>query len=225
VELILDVSSATATVAFAEEGLLTWRGEPITTRDHSTMMLPRLLDGLAALDARTVDISLVIVATGPGPFNGLRVAVSIAKGVALGAGVPVVATGSLEVEACRYPTVGERLRIVLRAGRTTHATASFTRTGDAWQQDEESRVLDTEEVLSLLGQSETLLGADIDDAIAERLSEHIRESLVAPHCPRLSALAALGYRRAMSGGVVPVAALQPTYARPPHITTPRERRN
>lgn len=58
-------------------------------------LLPLLQSLLEATNAKLSDLDLVAVATGPGSFTSLRVGVSLAKGLALGLGVPLVGVASL----------------------------------------------------------------------------------------------------------------------------------
>lgn len=46
------------------------------------------------LDAK--DLDTVAVGMGPGSYTGLRICVSLAKGICYGAGIPLIAVGSLE---------------------------------------------------------------------------------------------------------------------------------
>lgn len=54
-------------------------------------------------------IGCIVVVHGPGSFTGVRVALSAAKGLALGAGVPVVAVSRLEVLARKSGCFGAAL--------------------------------------------------------------------------------------------------------------------
>ncbi len=67
-------------------------------RDPLLPLLPALLD---AADAALDELRLVAVATGPGSFTSLRVGVSLAKGMALGLGLPLVGVPSLPLIAAR----------------------------------------------------------------------------------------------------------------------------
>jgi tRNA threonylcarbamoyladenosine biosynthesis protein TsaB len=58
-------------------------------------LLPRILALLAADGLRIDAITAVAVGLGPGSFTGLRVGMSLAKGLALGVGVPIVGIPSL----------------------------------------------------------------------------------------------------------------------------------
>ncbi len=63
---------------------------------QSAELLPRLL-ALFDASARTLrDTGAVAVGTGPGSFTGLRVAMSVAKGIAAALGRPIVGVPSLE---------------------------------------------------------------------------------------------------------------------------------
>lgn len=63
---------------------------------QSAELLPRILDLLAEADLRIGDVTAIAVGTGPGSFTGLRVAMALGKGLALGLGRPIVGLPSLE---------------------------------------------------------------------------------------------------------------------------------
>jgi tRNA threonylcarbamoyladenosine biosynthesis protein TsaB len=58
-------------------------------------LLPRLLTLIETSGRSLGDASAVAVGTGPGSFTGLRVGMSLAKGLALGLGCPIVGVPSL----------------------------------------------------------------------------------------------------------------------------------
>jgi tRNA threonylcarbamoyladenosine biosynthesis protein TsaB len=74
--------------AFAEDG---WAGEG----RQASELLPRLLTLLARAGRDLSEAQAVAVGVGPGSFTGLRVSMSLAKGIALALRVPVVGIPSL----------------------------------------------------------------------------------------------------------------------------------
>jgi tRNA threonylcarbamoyl adenosine modification protein YeaZ len=224
-ELIIDAASECATAGLASQGVLQWTSGPLAPRDHTRQLLPAILAGLQATSATFDDLLTIIVSLGPGPFNGLRVATSIAKGLAAGTGASVIGISTLEAEAyrCDSPTV--TVRPMVCAGRTGFATALFSRQDGQWVQTEESRHLDASGLSDVVKGCECLCG----DIAEVRKSLSDVTSLAALHSvtgckSRLEVLAALGWRRFMAGQVTSAAALQPLYTRPPHITIARDRR-
>jgi tRNA threonylcarbamoyladenosine biosynthesis protein TsaB len=96
--VILAIDSASTDVSVA---LATPEAQPLAVvgwtsgRGQGHELLPRLL---ALLDAQGValrDISAVAVGTGPGSFTGLRVGMSVAKGLAMALALPIVGVPSL----------------------------------------------------------------------------------------------------------------------------------
>lgn len=73
---------------------------------------------LAALGA-------VAIASGPGAFNGLRVGMSTAKGLAYGLGLPLLAVPTLDATAYPYRDVGRPIRAVAAAGRGRLVSALY----------------------------------------------------------------------------------------------------
>ena len=65
-------------------------------------------------DGPLVDLSAMVVVTGPGSFTGMRIGLSAAKALAVGAGVPLVGVSRLEVLA---RMAGNASAVALDAGR------------------------------------------------------------------------------------------------------------
>jgi tRNA threonylcarbamoyladenosine biosynthesis protein TsaB len=65
----------------------------------STLLLPTLRGILARQSLAIGDLAAVAFGAGPGAFTGLRTACSVAQGLALGAGVPVLPVDSLMIVA------------------------------------------------------------------------------------------------------------------------------
>jgi len=223
-ELIVDAGARDAAVGLSARGQLQWRSGALDAREHTRQMLPALLDGLQTLSLDMKDIEAVVVAIGPGPFSGLRVAVSLAKGLAVGLNARTVGVSTLEAEAWRCLPSQSPVRPVVSAGRTGFVTSSFQWTGNEWSVMEEARFLDAD-CGGCFSLPERFCGdvAELCDAGGwekQSAEPHTATAVMS----RLEAIAALGWRRLAAGISTPVAELQPFYLRTPHITIARDRR-
>jgi tRNA threonylcarbamoyladenosine biosynthesis protein TsaB len=102
--LAWDTATAVTTLALCEippEGpvrtLSARRGDG--SASHSVFLPPLVRDVLAEHGLRPKDLDLLAAGRGPGSFTGLRTGLALAKGLAMGAGVPVVGVGSLDTLA------------------------------------------------------------------------------------------------------------------------------
>lgn len=84
---------------------------------QTTELLPRLEQVLAWARVQPASLSAIAVSLGPGSFTGLRVALSLAKGMALAHGLPLLGVPTLDAAA--YPHLGDTLPVcaVVQAGR------------------------------------------------------------------------------------------------------------
>ena len=88
--LLLDTSNQYCSVALQWRGQLTARHE-WSEQKHSQMILPMVRELLAAQQVDFTELDAIVVGIGPGGFTGVRLAVSVAQGLAFAAHKPVLA--------------------------------------------------------------------------------------------------------------------------------------
>ena len=95
--LLLETSAALCSAALSEDGRCVAYKECTTPRSHAAMTAVLIDELLKELGLRIQDCDAVCVSRGPGSYTGLRVGVSTAKGLCFGAGIPLLAVGTLDV--------------------------------------------------------------------------------------------------------------------------------
>jgi tRNA threonylcarbamoyladenosine biosynthesis protein TsaB len=113
--LALDASTARATVAVLRSGAVVAAAEVAERSEHVEPLLPAALALLASASLSLADLSAIVCGAGPGGFTGLRTAASIAKGLAMGLGIPLYAVPSLPLVLSERPP--GRYAVTLDAGR------------------------------------------------------------------------------------------------------------
>ena len=220
-ELAIDTSTDTASLALAHQGQvlaeLTWHAG----RNHTVELMPNLVHLLRQARIGIQELDALVVARGPGSFNGLRVGMSTAKGLAFALSLPLVGVSTLEVEAFPYATCGMPVCALLGAGRGEVAAAIFHRRRGKWQRLLEEHIT-TIEALSLHIAGRTLFCGELSPEVAAHLKKALgRRALVvgeAGRPRRAGYLAALGWQRIQSGHLDDPATLQPLYHRRPSVT-------
>ena len=96
--LTIDASSSLCSVALNINGELVWNTEE-QPRRHAQRLLPMIDDILADSGISRHQLDGLAFGRGPGSFTGIRIAVSVAQGLALGLDLPVCGVSSLEAVA------------------------------------------------------------------------------------------------------------------------------
>ena len=95
--LLLETSTARLSVALAEDGVVVASRTCDEPRQQASLTAPLVKETLDSRGLTMHDCHAVCVSKGPGSYTGLRVGVSTAKGLAFGAGIPLLAMGTLDV--------------------------------------------------------------------------------------------------------------------------------
>jgi tRNA threonylcarbamoyladenosine biosynthesis protein TsaB len=123
--LALDTSTRIASVAVHDGEQVLSETTWLAGREHSTRLLVEAEAALQRIGKTPTDLTGVAVATGPGSFTGVRVALSVAKGLAAGLGVPLWGVSTLDAMAHSASGTDLPVRVVLEAGRARMATALY----------------------------------------------------------------------------------------------------
>lgn len=222
----IDTSTDVASLALVKDNLtlaeLTWH----SGQNHTTQLLPNLTHLLKLVGLDTSALTGVIVAKGPGSFNGLRVGISTAKGLAFSLNIPIIGVSSLEVEAYQYAETGLPVCPVFNASRGEVATTLYQKQAAGWRQLREEHIA-TVEKLCVETKERTLFCGEYLPAISSQLISTLGEKAViaAPvtDLRRASYLAELGMIKISAGETENVATLQPVYLRRPSITVAKHR--
>jgi len=224
-ELSIDTSTDSAGVVLAKEGLaliqLSWH----STQNHTVELLPSIAFVVKRGGIGMASLGAVFVAKGPGSYNGLRVGMSAAKGLALSLGIPLVGISTLELEAYPFGGLGLPVRPVQRAGQGQVATALYSMVEGQLACREGEQLVSPDE-LRRLSHERTILCGDMAHETLAWLQPELGKYVAAPaiFASRAVALAALGWTRLLEGRTDDPATLEPLYLRPPHITGPKQRR-
>ena len=222
--LAIDTSTDIASIALVPDGEapaeLTWH----CGQNHTVELLPRLARLLKEAKVELQAISCVIVAKGPGSFNGLRVGVSTAKGLAFSLGIPIIGISSLDVVAYQHAETGLPICPIFNAGRGEIATAMYQKKDNKWRQLVAEHIT-TVDALCLEITEKTIFCGEIMPLIASELKGQLKERAIIPTTEprRASLLAELGRQRLEADEYDNPATLQPLYLRRPAITQPKHR--
>ncbi len=213
------VGLATEDTLFAE---LNWR----CGQNHTTQLLPALS---FLLQQQGMDIKAatgLIVAKGPGSYNGLRVGLSTVKGLSFSLGIPVVSVGTMEVEAYPHADRGLPVCVVFNAGQGEIAAASFQKNGQEWVRLAPEHVTTLQELCSTIATTTIFCGeymSTVAPAVREILGDTAHFVSPASGLRRAAYLIELGARRLKAKDYDDPATLQPMYLRGPAITEPKRR--
>ena len=220
--LAIDTSTRNAGVALARDGQVvaarSWR----SAVNHTAELMPAVAHLLEGAGLSVQDLDGIAVALGPGGFSALRVGMSVAKGLAMASGKPLVGIGTLDAEAQPYLQSGLAVCALLDAGRSEVSSGYF---GSDGQRIREDRICPPSELLDEVA-GPLLFCGEGTASHAETFRECLgNKALVVGHAPaaRLWALAALGQARLDADETDDVATLQPYYLRMPTIGGPKRR--
>ncbi|MCO6451250.1 MAG: tRNA (adenosine(37)-N6)-threonylcarbamoyltransferase complex dimerization subunit type 1 TsaB [Caldilineales bacterium] len=211
--LALDTSTDFASIALHDGemtvGEFTWYAH----RRH-TVDLASQIDSLFTLaDCKPGDLTAIAVAIGPGSYTGTRVALSLAKGIVIALGVPLVGIPTLDVTAFPHLNVDRRVCALVAAGRGRYGWAVYGSQAGMPQRLGEWGLHKLPELLTQMEPPMHFAGELIaaDAAEIEALSPAYSVASPAQSARRASILAELAWPRLKAGDIDDPALLSPIY--------------
>jgi tRNA threonylcarbamoyladenosine biosynthesis protein TsaB len=212
--LAIDTASRQASAALYDERGVRAETSWCSADNHTVELMPRLTEMLAQQGVEPSGLRGVAVAIGPGSFTGLRIGLSVAKGLAVGRGIPILGLPTLDSLA--QALLGQRLplRALLAIGRGRYALADYRLGRDQWQRSGKPRLATVEGVVAGV-RERTLFAGEIDAPLAQAIAQALPgTALLLPPAGRLRRagyLAELGWQRLQRGERDDPAALAPIY--------------
>ena len=216
-ELAIDTSTRYASIGISSQGEsvveLTWRSD----RNHSVELVPSIQQLLKRVGIAPRDLEAISIASGPGGFSALRVGMSAAKAIAMSLDVPLVAVGTLDIEAQPYLALGSPVCALVGAGRSRLYIGDFT---DASRPT--YNVIHHDELASSAPRDALFCGEGLPQ-VADIIRAEFGERAVIADSPlptrRAGVLASLGYRMLQDGRTADSLTLEPLYLRSSQVST------
>jgi tRNA threonylcarbamoyl adenosine modification protein YeaZ len=221
-QLVIDTSTSYAAIALVQGyqiiSELVWR----CGSNHSVELSTRLLDLLNQNKVSINTLDCIIVARGPGSFNGLRVGVSEAKAIAFSLGIPIVGISTLEATAYQFAATELPICAIQNAGREEVAAAIFRRRiRKGWCRLLEEQIT-TLTALKTSIKEPTVFCGEYNETTAREIKTLFKSRALIPgpagQIRHPAFLAELGQNRIAVKDYDNLAALQPMYLRRPPIT-------
>lgn len=97
--LHIETSTAVCSVAVSQDGTTIFSKEDFKGPSHAVVLGVYVDEALSFVDNHAIPVDAVAVSCGPGSYTGLRIGVSMAKGICYGRDIPLIGLPTLEVMA------------------------------------------------------------------------------------------------------------------------------
>lgn len=191
-------------------------------KQHTARLAPAIHDLLGFAEARVADLTAIAVVNGPGSYTGVRVGVSMAKGLAAAQNLPLIGINTLDVLAAAQPPNpnGAILIVAVQAGRGRVIAGRYRWNYVRWVQRGDPQLLKWAELYERID-SRVIIAGDVDDAardahtVASQANPDLNVSFAsgAYSLRRAGFAAELGWERLREGSAndFPADQLMPLY--------------
>lgn len=177
--LALDSAATAASCALYEDGALLAESYQRAGLTHSRTLLPMVEAMLSSSGIGLESVDTLAVTAGPGSFTGLRIGISLVKGIADARSLPCIGVSTLESIAACAPSCDAVLCAAMDARAGQVYNALFDLSGEYPVRLTEDRAIRVEDLLKELEKAEKSIiiagdGAHLLPEGYARLPEHLR---------------------------------------------------
>lgn len=110
--LAIDTSSIACSVALHAGDVVIDRHEELA-REHTRLLTPMIRAVIEESGCSLSELDAIVLGNGPGSFIGMRIAASVAQGLAHGSGIPIVPVSSLAAVAAEVFADSEASQVIV----------------------------------------------------------------------------------------------------------------
>ncbi len=220
----IDSATRTASVGVVSDGSTLAERSAAGARQLAATALPLVEEVVAQAGCTVADVDLIAVSAGPGSFTGLRIGMSVAKGIAFATGAKVIAVPTLEALALVAGTRSGLLCPVLDARKGEVYAAIFDCSGPLPKRLVSDCAVTPAELAGEIDRECVMIGDGVEPYIDDwrRLLAPAVDFLpFSDFHPLGSAVARLGRQYYEEKGPDSLAAMVPRYCRPPEAEQKR----
>ena len=216
--LAVDTSTPVGSIAIVEGPLLKAQHILNISATHNQRLLPGIDRILMETECSLNDLDALAVSLGPGSFTGLRIGISIVKGLAWATGKPLAGIPTLDALATNIPFVSHPICPVLDARKGEIYTALF-RWGDEQlpQRLTDYMAIKPEDLVDLISEKTVLVGDALlshGDYLVKELGERLVQAPPHLNVVHASSVAWLAWQKLRRGIHQDVSSCTPLYVRP-----------
>lgn len=213
----MDTATWRASVGLVIDGAVVAEQSLSTAGNHAASLLPLIEEVLRRAACAAHALDAVAVSSGPGSFTGLRVSVSVAKGLACATGAGLVAVSTLEALARTEADRDGVICPVLDARKGELYAAAFVARAGQLRRIAADALVTPDELLDTLPTPCVVLGDAVErygGLFQSRLGGRVTVLPFETHAPRGGVVALMGCERLQAGERADLQQLEPFYIRP-----------
>ena len=171
----LDASTPRGSVALVNGGEII--AESVSSSNYSDQFLVMIDEVLSNVEGGIDKVDAFCVTTGPGSFTGLRVGVSLIKGLVLATEKPFWGINTLEAFANRVKPIPQPISPILDARKKELYTASFKFKGDRLIRETPDQAVSVEKLCNMTQEPTLFLGSGLEP-YGDNLSYQLGEKFI-----------------------------------------------
>lgn len=200
--LNIDTASGICSVALAKDGEVILGYESSEKMDHSTSLAPFAEKCLNYARDHRISLDAVAVSAGPGSYTGLRIGMSLAKGICFGLNIPLITISTLKIMAVRAIFTddsfeGDELIVPMVDARRMEVYTGVFNSGLELLEEEKPLILDENSFSNLIDERKVIFIGDGSSKFRELYSgkNAIWAGEGMSHAKYMATLAELDYRK------------------------------
>lgn len=224
--LSIETSTEVCSIAVAEDNHVIYHEEDYNGPSHAVNCGVFTQNALSFAESHAIPLDAVAVSEGPGSYTGLRIGVSMAKGVAYGRNIPLINVPTLELQCVPVLLYHEEipedsLLVPMIDARRMEVYAAIYDRSLHCVRDIQSDIVDTETYRDYLEHGPVVFFGNGSAKCKEAIT-HTNAIFIPDINPLASNMAPLAEQRIRSGRIADTAYFEPFYLKDFQATKPKK---